>query len=572
MVESDESARSENGLTGEENCGGEAVGEMEDDEDENGNRLKSKRTRSALKLDSMLDASVFYPTEQEFQDPVEYIRSIQTAASATGICKVRPPESWRANLQNRIKGSWRIQTRVQPVHKLVNREHEAAGMQFGFGIGPVFTVEQFKAFADGYKSSWANKKHEEVVANCSASYEDGAISSNSEAEMVEHDFWCVVGSGKEALSVLYANDIHSSELEGGGFESFSSQSGSCSSVHGAAVSEQSLRDKNPWNINSLTNRDETLLRFVGRDRNVRLKGVCEPWMYFGMLFSTFCWHTEDHNLYSINFMHTGGQKVWYGIAQSDSTGFERVFRSVHQAKFPRAKNVFYDLNTMVTPQQLIEAGVKIHRVIQSEGDFIVTFPGAYHAGFSTGFNCAEAVNFALPEWLSFGEIAEKRARLCGKKLLFTNEELVFRLFHQQRTNFQVPRSCALEFQKVLDRVINRELAERGECERLFGAGVMRAEPANGASCYQCGSSCFLSCVVTRVRGIRSGRRMMCLKHGKAAARAGTLRGADDEQSPKKSFQVLLFASTQRLQRMKRSSLELVNGGVCEREREQIATE
>jgi len=33
------------------------------------------------------------------------------------------------------------------------------------------------------------------------------------------------------------------------------------------------------------------------------------------------------------------------------------------------------------------------------GEFIVTYGGAYHAGFNWGFNIAEAVNFATTRWL-----------------------------------------------------------------------------------------------------------------------------------------------------------------------------
>lgn len=36
-------------------------------------------------------------------------------------------------------------------------------------------------------------------------------------------------------------------------------------------------------------------------------------LYFGMWRAMFAFHTEDMNLYSINFLHTGKPKSWYSI-------------------------------------------------------------------------------------------------------------------------------------------------------------------------------------------------------------------------------------------------------------------
>lgn len=45
------------------------------------------------------------------------------------------------------------------------------------------------------------------------------------------------------------------------------------------------------------------------------------------------------------------------------------------------------------------------QVTQEAGEFMVTFPYAYHAGFNHGFNCAESTNFATERWIEYGKHA-----------------------------------------------------------------------------------------------------------------------------------------------------------------------
>jgi len=157
-----------------------------------------------------------------------------------------------------------------------------------------------------------------------------------------------------------------------------------------------------WNMGKF----ETMLDIIDKDK---LPGVTSPYLYFGSYGALFGWHTEDIDLPSINYLHFGRPKLWYGVPHSDSATFEDLaFKAVpHEScrQFTRHKE------HMFHPKILESKGVKVYRAIQKANEFIITFPKAFHAGWNLGFNCAEAVNFAFPEWVPYGMKSESCS--CG---------------------------------------------------------------------------------------------------------------------------------------------------------------
>ena len=72
------------------------------------------------------------------------------------------------------------------------------------------------------------------------------------------------------------------------------------------------------------------------------------------------------------------------------------------------------------------AGVPVSRAVQRPGEFVVTFPRAYHAGFSHGFSIGEAVNFATGDWFLFGAECCERYRRVGRVPIVPHELLICR--------------------------------------------------------------------------------------------------------------------------------------------------
>jgi histone demethylase JARID1 len=182
------------------------------------------------------------------------------------------------------------------------------------------------------------------------------------------------------MTVEYAADLPVSK-HGSGFPTFDTK---------GSQDENFNYKENLFNLNNLYKSPKSILRIADEKREF-ISGITVPWVYMGMMFSTFCWHVEDLWLNSINYSHKGGIKTWYVIPASDKGKFDEfVGKKTNDPEF------LDRITFMLNPLEIKKAGIRIYRTYQRPGDYICTFFKAYHAGFSQGFNVGEAVNFVCP--------------------------------------------------------------------------------------------------------------------------------------------------------------------------------
>uniref|UniRef100_A0A8C4GXL6 [histone H3]-trimethyl-L-lysine(9) demethylase n=1 Tax=Dicentrarchus labrax TaxID=13489 RepID=A0A8C4GXL6_DICLA len=164
-------------------------------------------------------------------------------------------------------------------------------------------------------------------------------------------------------------------------------------------------DVTEWNIGRLN----TILDTVETESGIKIKGVNTPYLYFGMWKSAFAWHTEDMDLYSINYLHFGEPKSWYVVPPEHGKRLERLAKGFFPGNAQSCEAFLRHKMTLISPSILKKYGIPFEKVTQEAGQFIVTFPFGYHAGFNHGFNCAESTNFATQRWIDYG----KQATLCS---------------------------------------------------------------------------------------------------------------------------------------------------------------
>ena len=93
----------------------------------------------------------------------------------------------------------------------------------------------------------------------------------------------------------------------------------------------------------------------------------------------------------------------YVIPPSHGKQFEKFAASRFPAMARRCSAFLRHKMTIIAPSILAKQSIPFGKMTQHEGEFIITFPYAYHAGFNYGFNCAESTNFAMERWIEYGK-------------------------------------------------------------------------------------------------------------------------------------------------------------------------
>ncbi|XP_019465230.1 PREDICTED: lysine-specific demethylase JMJ706-like isoform X1 [Lupinus angustifolius] len=316
------------------------------------------------------ECPVYYPSEKEFQDSFAYLHKIVPEASTFGICKIVSPiiASIPASVVlTKEKKDFKFETNVQPLRLSEWNEKD----KITFMKGRKYTYKEFEALANkAFLSRFYSSR------NLSSSY-------------IEKEFWREMAHGRKG-TVEYGVNV-----EGSAF--------SCD------PNDKLGRSK--WNLKNFSRLPQSTLRLVDKG----IPGITDPMLYIGMLFSMFAWHVEDHYLYSINYHHSGANKIWYGIPAHEASQFEDiVLHNVYcknilsKYREDKAFQLLAYKTTMFPPNIFLQHDVPVYKAVQKPGEFVITFPRAYHAGFSHGFNCGEAVNFAIGDWFPLGAEASKR--------------------------------------------------------------------------------------------------------------------------------------------------------------------
>ncbi|KAK9457741.1 PLU-1-like protein-domain-containing protein [Dipodascopsis uninucleata] len=326
--------------------------------------------------------------------------------------------------------------------------------EYGFEDGQVYSLKQFQDKANRFKQEhFAHMK-----------------SSSITEDTIEKEFWRLVESVDETVEVEYGADIHST-IHGSGFPTI----------------EKNPLDSystDPWNLNIMPLHEKSLFRHIKTD----ISGMTVPWLYVGMMFSTFCWHNEDHYTYSANYQHFGATKTWYGIPGADAEKFEAAMRNAVPELFEQQPDLLFQLVTMLSPKRLLEKNVRCYAIDQHPGEFVITFPKAYHAGFNQGFNFNEAVNFAPSDWEPFGKMGVDLYQDYRKLPVFSHDELLLTAAARDSSI-----ETALWLGPALRSMKDRELELR-EYIRSTKPGIAESllESTEEFQCAFCNAYCYLS--------------------------------------------------------------------------------
>ncbi|KAM9687553.1 lysine-specific demethylase 4B isoform 5-T6 [Trichechus inunguis] len=206
----------------------------------------------------------FRPTMEEFKDFNKYVAYIESqGAHRAGLAKIIPPKEWKPRQTYDDIDDVVIPA---PIQQVVTGQ---SGLFTQYNIQKkAMTVGEYRRLANSEK--YCTPRHQD--------FDD-----------LERKYW---------KNLTFVSPIYGADISGSLYDD----------------------DVAQWNIGSL----QTILDMVERECGTVIEGVNTPYLYFGMWKTTFAWHTEDMDLYSINYLHFGEPKSWYAIPPEHGKRLERL--------------------------------------------------------------------------------------------------------------------------------------------------------------------------------------------------------------------------------------------------------
>ncbi|XP_068775840.1 lysine-specific demethylase 4B isoform X1 [Struthio camelus] len=312
----------------------------------------------------------FRPTLEEFRDFGKYVAFIESqGAHRAGLAKVIPPKEWKPRKTYDDIDDMVIPA---PIQQVVTGQ-SGLFTQYNIQKKPM-TVGEYRRLANSEK--YCTPRHQD--------FED-----------LERKYW---------KNLTFVSPIYGADISGSLYDS----------------------DVEEWNIGNLN----TLLDMVEHECGIIIEGVNTPYLYFGMWKTTFAWHTEDMDLYSINYLHFGEPKSWYAIPPEHGKRLERLAKGFFPGSSQGCDAFLRHKMTLISPSILKKYGIPFDRITQEAGEFMITFPYGYHAGFNHGFNCAESTNFATLRWIDYGKMATQCT--CRKDMVKISMDVFVRVLQPER--------------------------------------------------------------------------------------------------------------------------------------------
>ena len=211
----------------------------------------------------------FRPTKEEFANFDQYIKSLENKGAArAGAAKVIPPPDWSPNPKLR-KCDYQSVMNIDIPTPIEQKMHGTrSSFLCAHETKDPMTIQELKNLTKTTKYA--------TPVNASS------------LEELESKYW---------RQIAFTPPIYGSDTKSSFFDD------SCTN----------------WNLGKLNTMLDSV-KYGQFDKIKDVPGVTSPYVYIGMWKSTFCWHKEDCNLYSISYLHYGDAKQWYvmlGVGEMD---------------------------------------------------------------------------------------------------------------------------------------------------------------------------------------------------------------------------------------------------------------